>query len=340
MSKLRLLPLLACLLLTVGCRKDLCYDHDQHSLGVRFDLVAAWDTVWQRDYGCDWANRWNPEWSCSYQDLIPSPATGIRAMVYHHETGKIYDERNFPTTGGRLYLTDETFSILFYNNDTEYIVFDGLHSVAHTRATTRTLTRSTYMAMHKEERTINPPDMLYGHYIERYEGERAVDAYRYEGTLKPLVYTYLIRYEFSAGLEYVSLARGALAGMAESVYLHDGHTGSESATMLYDCTVEPWGVEARVRTFGAPNYPGDHYLRGSEEPAHYALNLEVKLTNGTLKTFEFDISDQLFNQPRGGVITVSGLEITDEDAAEPEGGGGFDVDVESWGDIIDIPLEL
>ena len=334
MKKLHLLSLLACLLLTVGCRKDLCYGHDEHSLGVRFDLVASWDTVWQRDYGCNWQQNWDTAWTCSYHDLTPTPATGIRALVYHKDS-TIYDERNLPNTGGRLYLGEDTYSMLFYNNDTEYIVFDGMYSIAHTRATTRTLTRATYMAMHKEERTISPPDMLYGHYIESYEGERAADAYRYEGAMKPLVYTYLIRYEFSKGLQYVALARGALAGMAESVYLHDGHTGSESATMLYECTVEPWGVEARVKTFGAPNYPGDHYVRGPEEPPHYALNLEVKLTNGTLKTFEFDISDQLVNQPRGGVITVSGLEIDDE-----EGAGGFYVGVEGWGDIIDVPLPL
>ena len=339
MKKLHLLFLLVCLLLTTGCRKDLCYGHDEHSLGVRFDLVASWDTVWQRDYGCNWQQNWNTDWGCTYQDLMATPATGIRAMVYHHQTGTVYDERNFPNTGGRLYLTDDAYSILFYNNDTEYIVFDGLYSVAHTRATTRTLTRSTYMAMHREERTITPPDMLYGHYIEYYEGERAIGAYRYEGTMKPLVYTYLIRYEFSEGLQYVALARGALAGMAESVYLHDGHTGSESATMLYECSVEPWGVEARVKTFGAPNYPGDHYVRGTEEePPHYALNLEVMLTNGTLKTFEFDISEQLVNQPRGGVITVSGLEIDDEDV--PNGEGGFEVGVKGWGDVIDIPIDL
>ena len=328
------LALLSCLLLTVGCRKDLCYGHDHHSLGVRFDLVASWDTVWERDYGCNWEQSWPSDWTCSYEDLLPSPASGIRALVYYKDS-VVYDERNFPTTGGRLYLTDETFSILFYNNDTEYIVFDNLYQGAHTRATTRTLTRATYMPLHKEERTINPPDMLYGHYIESYTGERAVDAYRYEGELRPLVYTYLIRYEFSHGAEYLSLARGALAGMAESVYLYDGHTGSQSATILYDCTVEPWGVEARVQTFGVPGYPGDHYMRSPTDPLHYAINLEVKLTNGTTKTFEFDISDQIANQPRGGVVTVSGLEITDK-----EGAGGFYVGVDGWGDVIDIPLEL
>lgn len=255
-------------------------------------------------------------------------------MAYDQDGG-IYDERNLPQEGGRVDLTEDTYSLLLYNNDTEYIVFDNVYSVAHTRASTRTLTRGSYLAMHANERTINQPDMLYGHYIESYKGELSTEIKQHPVTMKPLVYTYLIRYEFTSGLEYVSLARGAIAGMAEAVYLHDGHTGNESATILYDCSVEEWGVEAKVRTFGVPGYPGDHYMRGPEDDPCYSLNLEVKLVNGVIKTYEFDISQQLVDQPRGGVITVSGLEVDDDEAT-----GGFNVDVEGWGDIIDIPLDL
>lgn len=39
-------------------------------------------------------------------------------------------------------------------------------------------------------------------------------------------------FKFSKGLKYVALTRGALAGMAEKVYLNDGRTGSETATIL------------------------------------------------------------------------------------------------------------
>lgn len=63
------------------------------------------------------------------------------------------------------------------------------------------------------------------------------------------------------------------------------------------------------------------------------------MINGKYKTFEpFDITDQMMAQPRGGVIIVSGLEITDEEGKE--GSGGFDPDVDGWGDFIDIPLPI
>lgn len=226
-------------------------------------------------------------------------------------------------------------SLLFYNNDTEYIVFNDLTAVATASATTRTVSRGNFQKPHASERTMNQPDMLYGNYEENYETERTLEPVKLPVRMKPLVYTYLIRYEFKKGLQYVALARGALAGMAESVYLKDGHTGDETATILFDCTKEDYGAEVRVNTFGVPNYPGDHYIRAERR---FTLNLEVKLYNGKFKNFEFDVTDQVVGQPRGGVIVVDGIEISDKEGSE--GSGAFDPTVEGWGDFIDIPLPI
>ena len=62
------------------------------------------------------------------------------------------------------------------------------------------------------------------------------------------------------------------------------------------------------------------------------------MVNGKFKTFEFDVTDQVKGQPRGGVIVVSGLSISDDEGLE--GGGSFDVDVDGWGEWVDIPLPL
>ena len=102
----------------------------------------------------------------------------------------------------------------------------------------------------------------------------------------------MIRYEFESGQQYVALARGALAGMAETVYLNDGHTGENAATVLFDCTLEDYGAEALVQSFGVPDYPGEHYGRGDTDGRRYSLNLEVRMVNGKFKTFGFDVTDQ------------------------------------------------
>ena len=50
------------------------------------------------------------------------------------------------------------------------------------------------------------------------------------------------------------------------------------------------------------------------------------------------MTDQVAAQPQGGVIEVDGIEITDEEGME--GGSGFDVDIDDWGEYEDIELPL
>lgn len=334
---MRYIPaLLAALVLCTGCRKDLCYNHDEHALTVKPDVQATWEREWERDHGTHWAEQW-PPCTCTYDDLRPAAAKGIRAIIYDDQ-GK-HTLSNLPPQGGRLGMSEGMHSILFYNNDTEYIVFEDLPSEATASATTRTRTRSFFESLHSGERTVNEPDMLFGAYVGEYEAVRTLEPDPVPVTMHPLTFTYVIRHEFAQGLKYVALARGAMAGMAESVFLQDGHTGDAVATVLYEeAQLTDYGVEAHVRTFGVPNYPGDGYGPQKRDTQRYSLNLEVRLTNGKYKTFEPDITDQMRNQPRGGVITVSGLQISDDEGQE--GSSGFNPDVDGWGDRIDVELPL
>ena len=297
--------------LSTSCRKDLCYDHDEHGLSVKVNLSSDWEQEWERTYAYDWEKLWEEDWKYDYEDLCPAPADGIRVQVYTSDGQRI--ESNLPDEGGRIAMPEGTHELLFYNNDTEYIVFDGVAASESATATTRGVTRSSFHELHAGERTVNQPDMLYGAYMEEYTAEKTLAPTELPVTLRPLVYTYMIRYEFESGQQYVALARGALAGMAETVYLNDGHTGETAATVMFDCTLEDYGAEALVQSFGVPDYPGEHYGRNGTDGRRYSLNLEVRMVNGKFKTFEFDVTDQVKGQPRGGVIVVSGLSISNDE---------------------------
>lgn len=334
----RVLLLLCGAVLLTGCRKELCYDHDHWTANV----VADWELVWERDYGMAWEQSWNSPAGVAYDGLRPVPGKGIAAIVYKEGGSSV--ERHIGADGGILPLGEGRHSLLFYNDDTEYIVFSGLDTWVEASATTRTRTRSTYQDAHGEESTVNSPDMLFGAWIENYEPAGSPDATPLDlpVTLRPLVYKYVLVYEFESGIEYVKLARGALAGMAQSVFLQDGRTGPDKATVLFDETdIDPERgvVSAVVSTFGVPDFP-DRYYNGTtpeSESGTFGLNLEVMLPDGSIKVFEFDISEQMADQPRGGVITVSGLTIS---AGEVGSSGGFDVDVDGWGDYEDIVLPI
>ncbi|HIU55981.1 MAG TPA: DUF5119 domain-containing protein [Candidatus Gallibacteroides avistercoris] len=334
MKKICLIFLLSSIVWANGCRKDLCYDHDLHGLSTRTHLSFDWEQEWERDYGMSWQENWSEKHGMDYDELRPEAATGIATFVYHEDGSR--SERHLTADGGEIPMTVGEKSILLHNNDTRYIVFNDLTSSVTASATTRTRTRLTYSETHTDETTVNAPDMLYGAWIDSYTAVPAAEPDSLSVTLRPLVYTYLIRYEFEEGLEHVTLARGAISGMAQSVYLQDGHTSEESATVLFDCDIKNYGAEIQLTSFGVPNFPGDHYVRQSTAQRQ-GLNLEVMLKNGKIKTFEFDVTDQLISQPRGGVITVSGLTVTDEEAG---GDTGFNVNVDDWGEYEDIELPL
>lgn len=320
--------------------KDLCYHHWDHALGYDVEVTANYEQEWEYPYanGTDWQANWPPRFSFGYDSLRPGIPEGLRAVVYFHEdnTNRIY---NLPPYGGTLHLAAGKHDIIFHNNDTEYIVFDDMNSYASARATTRTRTRGSYQGSPftktKAETTVNSPDMLYGNYTEKYEVKKSQEPTPYSLTMKPLVFSYYVRFEFEHGLEYVALARGAMAGMAAEVYLNSGRTSPEPATVLFDCSLQPFGTDAIVKSFGVPNFPNESYTKSDEG---YGLNLELRLRNGKMISQDFNITDQISAQPHGGVIVIKGVRVEDEDGKEDS--SGFLVDVSDWGEFNDIYLPL
>lgn len=333
--------------------KELCYDHHNHAHKYHINVIADYRYDWEENYGgTDWKKSW-PTNYLPYESLRPTKPTGLRVVNYKEGLGS--NTHNISADGGIVTLYEGSNDILFYNNDTEYIVFnrsdDG--NGATTRATTRTRTRATYTESefaNPGEETMTAPDMLFANYFENFEVEKLSVPIDVEVTLQPLVYTYKIRYEFESGLQYVSLARGALSGMARSVLMNTGVTSNESATILFDCEVVGknendikeeaegglYGARAIVKSFGVPAFPNANYPTRSQ--SKHALNLELLLTNGSIIDLYFDVSEQIHSQPHGGVIVVKDIVIKPEDGTN--GSGAFDVDVNDWGPYEDIVLPL
>ena len=317
--------------------KDLCFHHREHAFKYHVNIIADYRQDWEENYGYnEWELTW-PDHYMPYEDIRPKKPTGLR-VVNSNSNGES-NIHNISADGGVVSLYEGVNDILFYNNDTEYIVFSRSDHGATTRATTRTRTRATFKSSqyaHENEETMTPPDMLYANYYEGYFAEKQLEPDDMEITLQPLVFTYKIRYEFEDGLKYVAIARGALSGMAISVLMNTGETSEVSSTLLYDCELKDYGVGALVNSFGVPAFPNMNYPTKTE--AKHALTLELLLKNGKMLTLDYDVTDQVQSQPHGGVIVVSGITIKQEDGSQ--GSGAFDVDVKDWGDYEDIYLPL
>lgn len=320
--------------------KDLCYHHDVHA--PHYDLVvkATYDQQWEYRYlsGPDWKTLWpSLQYGFDYDALRPEVPEGLRVVAYYSDAGSKIT--NLPPQGGTLKLSKGKHDLLFYNNDTEFIVFSDMQQYATAYATTRTRTRASYLgspfAPTKDENTLNPPDVLYSDFVSQYDMTvGSLTAPEIDITMYPLVFTYHVRYNFTSGLEYVALARGVLAGMASEVFLNDGRTSPNTCSVLYDCQVDESQsvVTSDVHSFGIPDFPNENYVTKADQT--FGLNLEVRLKNGTMLSWDFDVTDQVKAQPHGGVITVGDLVVTDEQGVP--GSSGFLVDVTDWGEFNDI----
>ena len=339
----RYLTLVALMFITLtACEhKDLCENHREHAHRYHINVVADYRYDWEECCGGpNWLEEW-PEHYINYDELRPSHPSGLRVVAYDKDGD--YNIHNINADGGVVSLYEGFNDLLFYNNDTEYIIFsrtgDGVTTRVTTRATTRASTRASYKGSpfaNSNEPTLTPPDMLYANYFTDYLAEKVIDPVDVEVTLYPLVYTYKIRYEFESGLEYVAMARGVLTGMASSVSLNTGETSEDPASLLFDCALVEYGARAFVNSFGTPGYPNPNF--GTRADNKHSLNLELLLRNGKTITYDYDVTDQVRIQPHGGVVVISGIVISEEDGTH--GSGGWDVSVDDWGEYEDVPLPL
>lgn len=321
----------------MSCRDELCYNHFPQ-LGVSL----SWEHEWERDYGMNHAANWDASiYGLDYDALRPSTPEWVNLVLFAEDGS--HNENYMNNKGEEITVeADMDHSLLLYNGDTEYIILSDIAFPPNARAsaTERSRASLTYFSeVYPHSRTTNPPDILYSAYTPQVEAIGNHENRSISVRMQPLVYTYIIRYEFEYGNEHIALARGALGGMAESVYLLDGHTSEETAIILYDCDIKDYGCEARVMSFGTPGFPDEYYGKADERISNtpFTLNLEVRLKNGNYVEFNTDVRDQIISQPRGGVIKVSGLRIEDKDSSSE---AGFNITVDDWGEREDIELPV
>jgi hypothetical protein len=360
MKRIFTLALLLVLLLTACDHKELCYDHDSHAMSYSVRFNFQYDQVWHEDYSyyLDTAVDVDGGWvvdSIDYYDqvlpeLTPQVPQGIRCLLYNADGER--RTYNFGAQGGTLSMSKGEHQFLFFNNDSEYIVFTDEPEAAEITLTTRSRSRSTYQGSPyldtgtRAENTVSPPDMLYFSYVDSYTATKAsLEPDTLDVPLRPLVCTYVVKCNFLRGGQYVVLARGALAGMAGSVRLYNGETiADDVATVLFDMEVHAAYAHAQVNTFGVPGYELDsnvyNWAARTRVENTYGLNLELRLVNGDILTYDFDVTDQVALQPQGGVITIDGIEIDEPESVSNGSSSGFDVTVDGWGEYQDYTLPI
>lgn len=333
--------------------KELCYKHP-HTTAVRVDV----------------------DWSRFTRYETP---TGMTLMLYPQSSQEsVVTHLTNTTSHAILELPADRYHLLLFNQSpSEFgtLTFQGLDKQETATVVAGEIKSRWYTARNDYEKVVAAPEWLgVGNYSNAEVTQQMIDA-EVEAMLRAgtsnnvptiasmtpfnVVSTLKLRLRIR-GIQNLRSARAALNGMAEGFHLTTMQPTKGKATHL----VEEWAmqrnatdpttgvIEASFTCFGLPE---GHQFTAEENQLSVSLLL---VDNKTIKEYSFNVGDQFMvhdpaarhNNPltrdQGAEVSLEILldletEITLPDV-QPEGGtsGGFDAEVEDWGEEEEYELSL
>ena len=336
---------------------------------VDMDLEVYWD--YEMDFGVEyhWEAEWYYGWDASDIEMFgeigyTTPSvfqvrryyTGETPLAPH--TGVIVDSIHGTHYQG---MYDFGYWDLLLWNDIQ--TSDGVQSlIIDEDATLDSVTAYTNQSMHSSRynaprytHAFYEPEPLFAAYEQAIEINRNLDGFVYDEergvwvrtlkmVLKPITYIYLCQLILHHNNGRIASIDGTadLSGMARSTTLNTGRAGNDAITVYFNaklkrnCKKDDEVVDiigGRLLTFGIPGQQANNLSRASEvrDAHHHYMDFTVQFNNGIDSTFVFDVTDQIREKYKGGVITVE-LDMDTVPIPTRSGGSGFDAVVKDFED--------
>ena len=362
-----------------GCERKPLYLAQRGTLNVDVSVYnIQLDLLW----GVDWKTEWQYMWDESlHGPLGYSEPSGVRANVFSlNESNERlnYTTRNLPKSGGRVNLTTrQSYDMVFFNNDTEYILFYSDDANDYLYATTRSNSKTTYTRAYAH---YNQPDQLFGTYLHDLYVTDDPDAYtiHYDAngypyylynitaSLTPYTFIYLCQVMLlnnndEEGNRIIGCNGISADGLAGGVDLFTRVTDSLNLVAITQEDVKPIQANrplrlpdgtqtegdifaARIMTWGIPGIdPLEKIMARTEVQPQDSIEVGIGLTlrNGNVHSIQRNITELIKRKPAGGIITIviDAAEIPDSIIGEkPKPGGGFDASVDNWENEIEADI--
>ncbi len=322
-------------LLSGGCRKELCYEY--HPAGYKVFVMV-------------------------HDDNIDVPMGKMRIDFFPEGTDKVLT-RFVDIGGGYVELPRGRYSSVVFNDDSDYVSYDGTGSVQSYKACLPFITRSQYNMLYGGQFVpysdspaaisttapavrgaitkgdgdgvsvpcIGQPDPLFADTNRDFQvtGDEATQQ-ELHFTPQNMVVVYHIRVDVT-GMRNVIMSRGRIKTGANAKFLYSkDREFVDDVGIMFDCGCSDTDVSTVVTSFGL-------ILGRRGTGSADVVTFEVLLKDGSSVSFDFDITDRLSEElcVSGGTIDLSGLHITIDDVDEK---GGFDPKLEDWGDEENIQL--
>ncbi len=202
-------------------------------------------------------------------------------------------------------------------------------------------------------RSFYQPEELFSAYTQAVEINKDLEGFVYDETrnvwvkqlemlLRPVTYIYLTQVIIHHNNGRITGVDGNanLSGMARTVNINTGVTGSDAITVHYyvrfkkGCDMKGESVDiagGRLMTFGMCNLDGTRATRAVEDGVRHYMDVNMQFNNGMDSTFVFDVTDQVRKRYKGGVLTVE-LDADTIKIPTRKGGSGFDATVKDFED--------
>ena len=167
--------------------------------------------------------------------------------------------------------------------------------------------------------------------------------------LEPITYIYLPQVIIHHNYGRIAAVHGSanLSGMARSTNLNTGVTGLDAIAVyfnmrmknnMYKGSEKVDIVGGRLMTFGMCGLNANRISRGVElnDGQRHYLDVTMQFNNGMDSTFVFDVTDQVRQRYKGGVLTVE-LDMDTVPIPKRSGGSGFNAVVKDW-EYVDVPV--
>ena len=334
---------------------------------VQLELDAYWD--YEISYGItyDWRAEWHYGWDETDYEIFGEIGY-TEPNVFHlrrYFTGSIPLADHTSVLANTI--VGNTFNgqyswgfwdILVWNDvnaidGVQSLNFDEESSLNYVLAyTNQTMVPSRYESP-KFTRAFYEPEPLFSAYDRGVEIDRDLTGFEYDPirdvyikkldmVLEPITYIYLTQVILHHNRGKITGVDGSgkLSGMARSTVVNSGIAGEDLITVYFNtrfkrnCNMNGESVDiagGRLLTFGMCGMNANrikHIEDVTDEAKHY-LDVNMHFNNGNDSTFVFDVTDQVRQRWKGGVITVE-LDMDTISVPSRTGGSAFDAVVKDF----------
>ena len=244
------------------------------------------------------------------------------------------------------------------------LIFDETSSLDSIIVSTNATMRSTRYNAPRYTHAFNAPELLFSAYKQGIEINSNLDGCVYDPErdvwvrtdsmkLRPVTYIYLTQVILHNNKGRINSIDGNadISGMARSANLNTCIPGNDAVTVYFnanlkkDCDMDGELVDiigGRVVTFGpthderkaieeAKKYDARKRASVLSDKFPHYMDFTMQFNNGMDSTFVFDITDQVHEQSKGGIITIE-LNVDNIPIPSRSGGSGFDAVVKETED--------